>query len=145
MGVFAMDCGGVMKLLPNLLRTFRVRVAAFRGAYFPVKFFLSVASEISFSCRKLHKTPLRFNFTPCFSLLPLHTGSSVRSMKNRFSTQNAKIYRKTLQELFVIIAHTMQQLFEVTIQIVAGKKWGLPLARNPLCLLLFCFWALEFS
>ena len=151
MGVFAIYCGGVMKLLPNLLRTFRVRVAAFRGAYFPVKFFFSVASEISFSCRKLHKTPLRFNFTPCFSLLRTffasssNTGSSVRSMKNRFSTQNAKIYRKTLQELFVIIAHTMQQLFEVTIQIVAGKKWGLPLARNPLCLLLFCFWELEFS
>ena len=142
MGVFAIYCGGVMKLLPNLLRTFRVRVAAFRGAYFPVKFLLSVASEISFSCRKLHKTPLRFNFTPCFSLLRTffasssNTGSSVRSMKNRFSTQNAKIYRKTLQELFVIIAHTMQQLFEVTIQIVAGKKWGLPLARNPFVLFL---------
>ena len=124
-----------MKLLPNLLRTFRVRVAAFRGAYFPVKFLLSVASEISFSCRKLHKTPLRFNFTPVFLCSSSH-GSSVRSMKNRFSTQNAKIYRKTLQELFVIIAHTMQQLFEVTIQIVAGKKWGLPLARNPFVLFL---------
>ena len=48
MGVFAIYCGGVMKLLPNLLRTFRVRVAAFRGAYFPVKFSLSSLRNIFF-------------------------------------------------------------------------------------------------